>query len=301
MIELKKCPVCDSEHIFFKYKINYSSHPSPHLEDLKDVDFKYFDCRDCHALFLNPMYTMEFTEDVHKTNGNSFVWQDSYFDFVQTYGDSSYSPVAEEIKKQIRAAGIAAPSILDVGSGTGALLSELKRIGLNDLQGVEPGPQGKAGAEKYQLPIANIGITEFNPGKKYNVVLLMDVIEHIPDTHELITKIDSLLAPGGIIISNTPNLGSLASLIRKDRWSALTPPAHLLMWHKKTFAALAKRYRYTIIAQKTTRFSLLNYFIHRLPKPLSPITAALKKIDHYLHVHNTSLPLGDSLFVVMKK
>jgi SAM-dependent methyltransferase len=56
-------------------------------------------------------------------------------------------------------------------------------------------------------------------GKKYDVVFLGDIIEHMPDPSLFLTKVRSCLQPDGIVICTTPNafhyLNTLCMLIHK--------------------------------------------------------------------------------------
>ena len=45
--------------------------------------------------------------------------------------------------------------------------------------------------------------------KKYNLILLLNLIEHIADPTATLKKLTEYLEPGGIILIKTPNIDSL--------------------------------------------------------------------------------------------
>jgi len=50
----------------------------------------------------------------------------------------------------------------------------------------------------------NLKINIVNDFRKYNTILLRDVIEHVPDYNKLLTNLSGYLNPGGLILEQTP-------------------------------------------------------------------------------------------------
>jgi 2-polyprenyl-3-methyl-5-hydroxy-6-metoxy-1,4-benzoquinol methylase len=80
-------------------------------------------------------------------------------------------------------------------------------------------------SEQYSLPIRKAGmefitfnLTETDApaiGQQYDVVLLLEVIEHIPlPAYIVMQRLKSLLAPQGIVFLTTPNLFRIRNLVR---------------------------------------------------------------------------------------
>ena len=82
-------------------------------------------------------------------------------------------------------------NILDVGCGTGVFLQYLKKKGCKHLEGVEPSLHLKDKTE------GNIKIQRDFPKKKYDIILLLDVLEHIKDDDAMLKQIASHLKPNG--------------------------------------------------------------------------------------------------------
>ena len=92
-------------------------------------------------------------------------------------------------------------SILDFGCGSGNFLNYLSDLGYLDLTGVEISDI----LAKEDLESKNINIYKELPKfKKYDVILMMDVLEHIKDDVKIIKELKSHLSNRGLIIISVP-------------------------------------------------------------------------------------------------
>ena len=68
----------------------------------------------------------------------------------------------------------------------------------------------------------------FKPNlNKFDIVLLSQVLEHIPSPQSAIRNIRSVLKAGGICVIAVPHFGSLVSKIQGIKDMFITPPEHL--------------------------------------------------------------------------
>ncbi len=90
-------------------------------------------------------------------------------------------------------------NILEIGCGTGYLLSRLKKLGAEVL-GIEPGKHGIEGGKKFGIPILN----DFFPPKtnleKFDLIIMYDLLEHIPDPESMLIKVRNILKENGKIL-----------------------------------------------------------------------------------------------------
>src|SRR5690606_22685590 len=107
-------------------------------------------------------------------------------------------------------------SILDIGCGTGDFLT----LGNNlyNVLGVEPNESAKAIAEKKGLQIYST-LDEVLE-KKFDVITLWHVLEHVPNYDEYLIKIKSMLNNDGIIIIAVPNYKSYDAKYYDNYWAA---------------------------------------------------------------------------------
>jgi len=93
--------------------------------------------------------------------------------------------------------------ILDVGCGDGLFFERLSRFG--DVEGVEPAGErvSTTGAHVKRIYIAPFD-EHFRPGKQYSLILMLDVLEHLPDPIGALRHALILLIPGGTVLVTVP-------------------------------------------------------------------------------------------------
>ncbi len=101
--------------------------------------------------------------------------------------------------------------VLDVGCGSGVHGAELKRIYGHRVVGVdlsEPSIR-KAKTRLAEAYVADVTKPEqypFQAGRRFDVVMFSDVLEHLYDPLEVLTRHYPLLAPGGKVLISLPNI-----------------------------------------------------------------------------------------------
>ena len=110
--------------------------------------------------------------------------------------------------------------LLDIGCGGGILCEPMARLGA-DVVGADP---ARASIEAARLHAAQSGLAiDYRPtaaedlaaaGETFDVVLAMEVVEHVADRDAFIAACGSLLRPGGLLfvatINRTPKAYALA-------------------------------------------------------------------------------------------
>jgi SAM-dependent methyltransferase len=102
----------------------------------------------------------------------------------------------------------AGSAILDVGCGDGLFFEKLSRYG--SVEGIEMDPTGVTPGGRWASQIHVQPFDErFQPGRRYGLVLLLDVLEHFPDPEVRLTRALQLLEPGGAIVVTVPAFRSM--------------------------------------------------------------------------------------------
>lgn len=105
--------------------------------------------------------------------------------------------------------------VLDAGCGAGGTLRWLKdmRPGVETV-GLEVNPSVSEELQK-NADIAVIGSIEDRLPEigQFDLILLLDILEHLPNPSETLGKLSTLLLPGGSVIVSVPNLAHYSVLV----------------------------------------------------------------------------------------
>ena len=116
--------------------------------------------------------------------------------------------IERQIKTHFDRADINGMDVLDVGCGGGLVCEPLARMGAN-VTGIDAGEVAiqvaKDHAELNDLNITYKCETSHDHQGQYDVVLALEILEHLDDVEEFIASIKSLLKKDGLIIFSTLN------------------------------------------------------------------------------------------------
>jgi SAM-dependent methyltransferase len=113
--------------------------------------------------------------------------------------------------------------VLEIGTGTGALLHHLRGLG-HDARGVETDPALIAESREWhgELPVQRVTGTALPfPDASFDVVMSFDVFEHIPDSDAHLREVCRVLRPGGSYLMQTPNKWTNV-VFESIRWRSFT-------------------------------------------------------------------------------
>ena len=119
-------------------------------------------------------------------------------------------------------------TLLDIGCGGGLLSEPLARMGFS-VTGIDAGDKNigiaQTHAQQTGTPVTYlVGGPETLDGTLYDVVISMEVIEHVPDPQAFIAQAAARLKPGGIFVGATMNRTAKAFAL------AIVGAEYLLNW-----------------------------------------------------------------------
>ncbi len=133
----------------------------------------------------------------------------------------------------VRLAGLPAgpeTRVLDVGSGSGALVLALGLAGMRSVVGVDPFNEAdrtlSTGAEVLRRDLGEVTGT-------FDLVMLHHSFEHVPDPGATLADVRRLLAPGGRLLVRMPTVSSAAYERYGADWIQLDPPRHLTLFSRE--------------------------------------------------------------------
>lgn len=127
--------------------------------------------------------------------------------------------------------------LLELGCGTGRLLTQLAReklVATPNIYGID---QSSIAIEQAQnaMPQANLSVGDIYdlklPKQHFDVVLMMEVIEHLESPDHALRQIESVMVPGGQLLISFPNFVHLPWLVvrilseklNRPNWIVLQP------------------------------------------------------------------------------
>jgi 2-polyprenyl-3-methyl-5-hydroxy-6-metoxy-1,4-benzoquinol methylase len=170
----------------------------------------------------------------------------------------------------------AARTLLDVGAATGLLVTEAARLGL-DATGIEP---SRALTERAQRRGANVLLGTLPhrdlENRRFDIVTLIDVVEHVSDPVGLLRTAAGRLAPGGLLVVVTPDVASIAARLLGPRWWHFRV-AHVGYFSTTSFTRAASRAGLSIVRTRRARwFFPLGYLLARVTRYV-PIPARVSR------------------------
>jgi 2-polyprenyl-3-methyl-5-hydroxy-6-metoxy-1,4-benzoquinol methylase len=121
-------------------------------------------------------------------------------------------------------------TFLDIGCGMGGYLLAAQELGF-EVMGFEPSANhSRVARGKLGLPVVENYFTASSVGgRKFDLVMLSHVIEHIYEPKSFLDDVLSVLAPGGKLLLLTPNANSFSARVMGGAWPMLDQVDHVTM------------------------------------------------------------------------
>ncbi len=133
--------------------------------------------------------------------------------------------------------------ILDVGCGSGSILSRLASAGFTDLTGVDPFlERDTVTAEGVELRKCSIR----NVVGQFDAVMFHHSLEHSPDPRSDLLAASHVLSSGGLIFVSLPTCSSEAYDTYGGDWVQIDAPRHYFLPSRKGMDVLAERAGLTV-------------------------------------------------------
>lgn len=215
-------------------------------------------CESCSLVFTSPRPSLDKIGKYYESD--LYFGRDISSSNIDINDDGnreiSYGPVYSEVlryKKKGR--------ILDIGAGTGMLLSKFKDIGWQ-VEGVEltEGAVNYA-KQKYSIVLKKGDFLDQKFSQSmYDVIVLNGALEHLHRPLETLKKSCSILKDKGMIIISIPNEGSIGRRIYGRNWFPWQPPRHLYHFSPKTVTQMLEKAGFKNIVIKHS-YHVQNYYI----------------------------------------
>lgn len=127
-------------------------------------------------------------------------------DLARTYLDSDAARALFRLALSnlvVRPAG-SHPRLLDLGAAQGTLLEEAQRMGF-EAEGIEHSPSNVGAAAARGLRVSLGAVEDLAAEERFDVITMVDLIEHLADPVHVLRAVHRALKPGGDLVVYTPN------------------------------------------------------------------------------------------------
>ncbi len=194
-----------------------------------NIEFTVRRCTSCGLVFTSPRPSMT---DLFK-----HFYADNYVCYtsggITTRLRESYLNASRyrHLKHLVPANG----RFLDVGCSYGAFIHYLDSSTDWDVYGCEPQPEMAENARQQGLNVKTATLVEAGyPDNFFDVVYMSHVLEHVPNVRETILTVIRILKPGGLFITENPDIDAPSRSVFRHTWWGYHLPRHLTHFSHNT-------------------------------------------------------------------
>ncbi len=141
--------------------------------------------------------------------------------------------------------------LFDLGAGWGHFMLAGKELGY-DVYGVEISEQPYLYCvNDLKLPVDHIDFFEMDESKKFDVITMWDVLEHIDKADDFLAKCAKLTKPDGYLFLQVPQIDSYFAKKHKDNWKMMGLD-HVNYFGHDTITKILQRNGYEVVKIKSS-------------------------------------------------
>lgn len=200
------------------------------------------ECNQCSFTFIPPYFRKKITYEHYKDDGVAeAVRQGNNWVKIERH------KLRYDLIKKYKSKG----RLFDLGAGWGHFMLTGQMLGY-DVYGIEIAEQPYLYAKNdLKLPVDHIDFFKMDESKKFDVITMWDVLEHIDKADEVIEKCAKLNEKDGILVIQVPQIDSSEAKKHKDNWKMMGLD-HVNYFGKKTITLLLEKYGYKVETIKSS-------------------------------------------------
>ena len=290
------CPICGKDT---PYRVKYEASFDPESLDFaakKTSTHMYFrnvKCDGCSLVYSTPIIPFEKIERFYET---SYFLELGQLETMADDYERLFFKYIRDVSETTR--------ILEVGCANGHFLNRLKRNGLTDFWGVEPGREAYSNMDDAIKPRVKNDFLRDDMFKyeSFDVVCSFQVFDHVLDPNDFLEKIYGYLKPGGFFLQVHHNVNSLLPTLLGSKASTFDVE-HIHLWSPKTMRLILENHGFEIVALKN--ISTGYQFAHALERlPMFPwLKKMMMSLAQWTRLENLTIrfPIENMVILSTKK
>ncbi|MEP7233900.1 MAG: class I SAM-dependent methyltransferase [Ignavibacteriota bacterium] len=205
--------------------------------------FNMVQCNKCGLVYTNPRLKQEKIAALYDSDyfqGHGFDKSIDYVKDVKEHSKAQSDFTLEDwdcdniLALLPSTTGTTAPTLLEIGCGTGVFLDKAKKHGF-DCHGLELSEYAANFVRQMGIPVETKAIEDASyPQNSFDAIVMREVIEHLPHPLESLKTIHSWLKPGGVLFMATGNYDCPERKLRGSDWFYFMPEGHLNIFSNRT-------------------------------------------------------------------
>ena len=199
----RDCPICGSapRHVLFHQEFEAVDHATP------VTGYNVVVCGRCGGSYADGIPDQPAFDRYYRDM--------SKYEYAQRGGaESEYDSRRLALIADIIAPHLESPDvrILDVGCASGRLLANIRDRGFARVTGLDPSPAcATAAARLYSVYVRTMTLAEIaRAGEKFDVVIMVGVLEHLRDLDDAFDHLRALLSDAGLLYVEVPDVTAFA-------------------------------------------------------------------------------------------
>jgi 2-polyprenyl-3-methyl-5-hydroxy-6-metoxy-1,4-benzoquinol methylase len=265
----RNCPYCYGEKVTKEYKKINASHILLGFEIYSSMK----KCGTCGSLYLNYAPSRDELSELY----------DTHFQYSAEYSRATINQYKQRLQKLIPLGASKNCSFLEIGCAGGNWLLAAKELGWN-AEGNDLNEDMLRQVSKEIGANTHSGFFEdIDFGNKYDVIIAMNVFEHLIEPHALLKKLSETLTKGGLFMMKTPLSDSPSEKLEGKDWIHLSELGHIQFGSKKAISDLFLKYGFDLLQYESAGF---------LPRLSAIFKNAASKPDKIKPANTIFEPLG---------
>lgn len=261
----------------------------------KKFGFDIVACRQCGLQYLPWALTAEDLAAFY--NDGYFTGQADRHGYLDYAGDEAL--LLDNFRDKLTGVAALEPTgrLLDVGAALGYFVQAAHEAGW-EASGLEVSEYAAGEARKRGLDVRTGASVSVFPRSHFNVVTLWDVIEHLNDPLQVLQEIREVLAPGGLLVVSTGDLGHPFSRVLGRHARMYAPPQHLYYFSRDTLSRMLEAAGFEVVSIGPDKKRVTLQYVLHVVRGLAD-NAILSRLAAWLEGLHLNLSLQLTLWDVM--